>query len=127
MFWIESPSSPGLETRLSRVDLVGQGSNRELSERLGRLRSEIQALTDESAPVAPGPHRLRRPSGQMANAIETVLASVKELRARDIHAAVGVVLDEEVSPSSVKNCLATHSRGPDPMFVRTGRGRYRLR
>ena len=49
-----------------------------------------------------------------------------ELRARDIRAAVEVLLREVVSPSSVKNCVAINSRGADARFERVGRGRYRL-
>jgi hypothetical protein len=43
-----------------------------------------------------------------------------------IHAAVEILLEGDVSFSSVKNCLATHSRGGDAKFARTARGRYRL-
>jgi hypothetical protein len=50
----------------------------------------------------------------VASAVLTVLARAGEPRARDIHAAVEAVLNEDVSPSSVKNCLATYSRTADP-------------
>jgi hypothetical protein len=59
-------------------------------------------------------------------AVERECGSAGELRARDIHAAVEVVLGEDVSPSSVKNCLARYSASAEPSFVRVGRGRYRL-
>jgi hypothetical protein len=62
----------------------------------------------------------------MAEAIVAVLASSGELRARDIHAAVEVLLNEPVSASSVKNCLATHVADDPPLFERIRRGRYRL-
>jgi hypothetical protein len=70
--------------------------------------------------------RKRRRWGEVRVAIETVLGSAGELHARDIHAAVEAVLGEDVSPSSVKNCLATSSTSADPSFVRVERGRYRL-
>jgi hypothetical protein len=63
----------------------------------------------------------------MAKAITTVLASAgEELRARDIHAAVEVLLGQTVTASSVKNCLAVNCRGDDAPFERVGHGRYRL-
>ena len=108
------------------MGLTGQGSNRDLSERLGRVRSEIQSLAAETVPGGASKERMRKPWAQVSTAIQSVLSSAGELRARDIHAAVEKVLGEDVSVSSVKNCLATHSRGTDQMFVRTGRGRYRL-
>jgi hypothetical protein len=50
-----------------------------------------------------------------------VLASSGELRVRDIHVAVEVLLGEAVSRSTVKNCLVDGSR-----FERVARGHYRL-
>jgi hypothetical protein len=62
----------------------------------------------------------------MAEAIVAVLASSGELRSRDIHAAVEVLLHGPVSASSVKNCLAKCAAEDPPLFERIGRGRYRL-
>jgi len=108
------------------MGLAGHGWNQDLAYRMARIRPRIEGLDSERTACNGRPRRLRRPWGQVTSAVVSVLASAGELRARDIHAAVEAVLDENVSPSSVKNCLATYSRTADPMFKRVGRGRYRL-
>jgi hypothetical protein len=62
----------------------------------------------------------------MTEAVATVLGSAGEMQARDVHEAIEGLLDEPVSRSSVKNCLAKKSVGPARQFERAGRGRYRL-
>jgi hypothetical protein len=62
----------------------------------------------------------------MRRAIETLLGNVGEMRACDIHVAVEQLLGQDVTASSIENCLAVNSRGAAPSFVRVGRGRYRL-
>lgn len=47
------------------------------------------------------------------------------MTACDIDVAVDQLLGQDVTASSVKNCLAANSRGTAPSFVRVGRGRYR--
>jgi hypothetical protein len=86
------------------------------------------AATAESQPRAGGraQRRQRRPWGEMRRGIETVLGSANEMRACDIHVAVEQLLGQDVTASSVKNCLAANSRCTAPSFVRVGRGRYRL-
>jgi hypothetical protein len=108
------------------VGRAGHGSNQDLAYRMARIRPRVDRLGSDRTADSRRPRRLRWPWGQVASAVVIVLASAGELRARDIHAAVEAVLNEDVSPSSVKNCLATYSRTADPMFERVGRGRYRL-
>jgi len=52
--------------------------------------------------------------------------SGEPMRVRDIHAEVEALLDQAVSSSAVKNWLARHAQGDQVLFVRLGRGRYRL-
>jgi hypothetical protein len=108
------------------MGLVGQGSNRELREKMSMVASV--AGTAESQPRAGGraQRRQRRPWGEMRSAIEMVLGSAGEMRACDIHLAVEQLLGQDVTASSVKNCLAANSQGAAPSFVRVGRGRYCL-
>ena len=117
-------SANALQIRL--VGLAGHGSNQDLAYRMARIRPRIDRPGSDGTGESVHHHRLRRPWGQVTSAVVTVLASAGELRARDIHTAVEAVFDENVSPSSVKNCLVTYSRTADPMFERVGRGRYRL-
>jgi hypothetical protein len=58
----------------------------------------------------------------MTKAITTVLGGADELRGRDIHVAVEVVLGQAVSPSSVKNCLAVTHVGQTPRSNEWGGG-----
>jgi hypothetical protein len=110
------------------MDPVGHGSKQDLAYRMARIRPRIDRLGPEDPSDGPErPRRLRRPWGEMTNAITTVLGTADELRGRDIHVAVEVVLGQAVSPSSVKNCLAVNSRGADAPFERVGWGLYRLR
>lgn len=52
--------------------------------------------------------------------------SAEPMRVRDIHAEVEGLIGQTVSPSAVKNWLAGHARGDEPLFVRLDRGRYRI-
>jgi hypothetical protein len=108
------------------MDLVGHGSNRDLSEKLAAIGST--AATAKSNPRSNGraQSRRRRPWGEMRRTIETVLGSAGEMGACDIRLAVEQMLGQQVTASSVKNCLAANSQGIAPSFVRVGRGRYRL-
>lgn len=108
------------------MGLVGQGSNRDLSEKMSMIAAV--PATAESKPGAGGrtQRRRRRPWGEVRRAIETLLGTAGAMRACDIHVAVEQMLGQDVTTSSVKNCLAANSQGPAPSFVRVGRGRYRL-
>ncbi|HEV7938047.1 MAG TPA: hypothetical protein VGP18_08495 [Solirubrobacteraceae bacterium] len=48
------------------------------------------------------------------------------MRAKDIHAAVEVLVGGPVAWSSVKQALCSNVSGPLPRFVRVARGRYVL-
>ena len=109
------------------MGLAGQGSNQDLTYRMARIRPRIDHLGPDGAKRPVRHHRLRRSWGEMTKAITTVLGSADELRGCDIHAAVAILLDQDVSPSSVKNCLAANSRGANAPFERVGWGLYRLR
>ena len=109
------------------MGLTGHGSNQDLAYRIDQIRPRIDRLGAKRVREPAHHHRLRRPWGEMTKAITTVLGSADELRGRDVHAAVELLLGQPVSLSSVKNCLATNSRGADAPFERLGWGRYRLR
>jgi predicted hydrolase (HD superfamily) len=52
--------------------------------------------------------------------------AVEPMQVRDIHVEVEELLGQTVSPSAVKNWLARHVQDDQALFVRLGRGRYRL-
>ena len=86
-------------------------------------RTGVERPRNDSAPTV---QRRRRPWGEMANAIATVLNSGGEMRPFEIRVAVEALLGEPVSPSSVKSCLAFNSGVRSRRFERVGRGLYRL-
>lgn len=110
------------------MGLLGAYSNSDTQERLRRLSEKLDRLAVSDAPPRPSVRRDRRlRSGLVPSAIMRVLAaSVEPMRARDIHAEVEELLEQPVSPSAVKNWLASHVRGDRAVCVRLGRGRYRL-
>jgi hypothetical protein len=60
-------------------------------------------------------------------AVVRVLADRREpMRAKDIHAAVEVLIGERVPLPSVKGALAKPVAGSSARFVRVARGRYIL-
>jgi hypothetical protein len=60
-------------------------------------------------------------------AVVQVLADRREpMRAKDIHAAVEVLVGERVPRSSVKGALASNVEGSSGRLVRVARGRYVL-
>ncbi len=105
---------------------VGHGSNRDLLEGIRNVQARLARLAPPGAGTT-ALRRYRRPPGEMTQAVSAVLGSSGELGVQDICGAVEALLNAPVSPSSVKNCLATYSRGYAPSFERVGRGRYRLR
>ena len=108
------------------MGLVGQGSNRDLNEKMRAIASTAATAKSKRRASRRTQRRRRRPWGEMRRAIETVLGSAGEMRACDIHLAVEQMLGQHVTASSVKNCLAANSQGTAPSFVRVRRGRYRL-
>ncbi len=108
------------------MEVIGHGSNRDLGERLRRLRTQAAGAPRPDEPAPPRTERHRRPWGVTTEAIISVLSCTGELRVRDIHAAVQAMREEPVPLSSVKNSLAKSSRGRHRLFERVGRGRYRL-
>jgi hypothetical protein len=110
------------------MGLLGAYSNPEIPGRLRRLSEKLDRLAASDAaprPLARANRRLR--SGLVPKAIMRVLSeSVEPMRVRDIHAEVEGMIGQTVSPSAVKNCLASHARGDQALFVRLGRGRYRI-
>lgn len=70
---------------------------------MARIRPRIDCLEPEGG-GRPVRHRgRRRPWGEIAKAIKTVLGSGDQLRGCDIHAAVEALLGQAVSPSSVND------------------------
>lgn len=110
------------------MDLPGQLSNRDLQGSWARLAARLEGLRDwYPAPRSTGPARRVRRRGEVREIITGLLAVEVSMRARDIHRAVERELGEEVSWSSIANCLRDNCAGPQPRLERTGYGRYRLR
>jgi len=110
------------------MGLLGCYSNHEIQERLRRLSEKLERLASSNAAPRPSARLDRRlRCGLVPQAITQVLTdSVEPMRVRDIHTEVEALLGQSVSPSAVKNWLARHARGDHALFVRLGRGRYRL-
>lgn len=110
------------------VEVAGVLSNQDLQGRLRRVVKKLAAVRAESEVRKHRScrQRSRRP-GWVVKAIVEVLADRDEpMRAKDIHAAVEVLVGESVGWSSIKQALASHVSGPAPRFVRIARGRYVL-
>jgi hypothetical protein len=110
------------------MGLLGCYSNPEIQGRLRRLSEKLERLAASNAPPRPAARTDRRlRCGLVPGAIERVLSeSVEPMRVRDVHAEVEELLGQTVSPSAVKNWLARHAAGDKALFLRLGRGRYRL-
>lgn len=110
------------------MGLLGCYSNPEIQGRLRRLSEKLERLAASNAPPSPSARiDLRLRCGLVPKAITRVLSeAVEPMRVRDIHAEVEALLGEAVSLSAVKNWLARHAGGDKALFVRLGRGRYRL-
>lgn len=112
------------------MGLRGQFSN--LSDPLSGLLSH--SLTDVGADqdvrevkTTSGWPDGRRRFGTVSNAIVEVLATADgELRVKEVRARVEARLGGPVSRFSVSDYLLTRSKGPRPLFGRTGHGRYLL-
>jgi hypothetical protein len=108
------------------MGLLRAYSHPEIQGRLRRLSEKLDRLAASDATPRPSTRLDRRlRSGVVPKAIMQVLSeSAGPMRVRDIHADVEELLGQTVSPSSVKNWLATHVHGDQALFVRLGRGRY---
>jgi hypothetical protein len=116
---VRTRSDPDLQ-----MGLTGQGSKTDLANMIRTVacrKAEGAGENDSAMPIRHSP--LRQPWRSIIDAVTIVLGSSGEMRPRDIHAAVEVLLGRTVSISSVKNCLA---RDVDSRFERVGRGRYRV-
>ena len=110
------------------VGLLGAYSDHEVQGRVRQLSEKLdQVAASHATPRRSGRSDRRLRSGLIPKAIMRVLSEpVQPMRVCDIHAAVEDVLDQAVSPGSVKSWLSKHSQGDRPLFVRLARGRYRL-
>jgi len=111
------------------MDLTGVLSNHDLQGSLARLAEKLAAVRTSGRPprVVPSQRRRTRRPGWVVDALVQILGGRGEpMRAREIHAAVEVMLGEAVAWSSVKGALASNVSGPSPRFVRVARGRYVL-
>ncbi len=111
------------------MELLGSISNPEKQERLRRLSDKLdQVAASEAKPRRSGRADQRLRPGVVLNAIMFVLASAEQpMRAKEIHEAVMALLEQPVTYSSVKACLADKAQGVEAPFERTARGCYRLR
>ena len=111
------------------MDLPGQLSNPFVKASWERLASALARLRAENpAPRPSGTPRSVRKQGQVREIIMRLLGEAGEpMHAREIHRAVEREIGQEVSWSSIANCLARNSAGPATRFERVGYGRYRER
>jgi hypothetical protein len=111
------------------MDLLGHYSNHDLQGSLGRLAEKLATLRASCGPrrqPVTRRQRSRRP-GWVLKAVVQVMAVRREpMRARDIHAAVEVLVGEPVPRSSVKGALASNVAGSSRRLIRVARGRYVL-
>jgi hypothetical protein len=109
------------------MDLLERLSNRFTSHLFNVLTQGSWRKAHNQGPSEQGPAPDgRRPFGSIRDAVVKVLDSEPlGLRASDIHARVEL-LGERVPRGSVKSILAGRCRGKGRLFVRIGRGRYRL-
>lgn len=111
---LSNPVGP-LKTLLEGPHWIRQESAGSPRRRPVRSRCARQAI---------GARHLR--AGWIVEAIVRVLGDQEPMQAKEVHAAVEVLLGQPVSWSSVKAALAANVRGPSPRFVRVAKGRYRL-
>lgn len=111
------------------MELLGSLSNPEKQERLRQLSDKLdQVAVSNAKPRRSGRADRQLRPGVVPNAIMSVLSSADQpMRAREIHEAVMALLEQPVTYSSVKACLADKARGAEAPFERTARGCYRLR
>jgi hypothetical protein len=110
------------------MEVAGVLSNQHLQVRLRRLVKKLAVIR------ARGEIQTRRSCRQRpqrprwgTKAVVAVLDEQGEpMRAKDIHAAVEVLVGGPVAWSSVKQALCSNVSGPLPRFVRVARGRYVL-
>jgi hypothetical protein len=106
--------------------LVGQLEN--VSPRLARVLAVLPRRSSchpRRAPV-PGPTHRRRANGEVARAVQTVLADGKPHKLEAIRRGVEELLGEPVSVESVSWCLRMGSRKETPLYLRPALGYYQL-
>lgn len=109
------------------MDLPGQLSNPSVKASWERLASVLARLRAENrAPRPSGARRSVRKQGEVREIITQLLACADEMHAREIHRAVERTLGQDISWSSIANCLARNSAGQAARFARVGYGRYRI-
>jgi len=110
------------------MDLPGRLSNPILHRSWANLAAELDALRSTNLPARSSerPKRFRR-RGEVRGVIEQLLRNAdRPMRPREIHRAVERELGENVSWSSIANCLARNTVGVAARFERVDVGRYRL-
>ena len=65
-------------------------------------------------------------AGEIAEAVQEVLATHGIMRVGEVFLAVQNLLGHEVNRGTVKACLSEGASATPPKFKRSGRGRYRL-
>jgi hypothetical protein len=109
--------------------LSGVLSNPDFQDLINSLTGENLRQTSRSKPKrTPAWGDGRRKFGEVSGAIVAVLAAADaELPVKAIHAGVEGLLNGNVFRYSVSDFLLVRSKGPEPLFLRTRFGHYRLR
>lgn len=107
------------------MDLSGalfEPSLLERLERLNGLRMGLLAASKDNAGPAELPHK----QGQILKTVVRVLANAgKPMHVASIHQAAEDLLGQQISRSTVKDCLWSNSKGDNPRFQRRRHGWYR--
>jgi hypothetical protein len=107
--------------------LVGALSNPRVQGVVAEASVEMAAVRAGDRPVhAPVRKRSTRRRGEVRSVIVALLERHGPMQAREIHRAVERELHDDVPWSSIANCLARLSDGPDAELERIGPGCYRL-
>lgn len=106
------------------VELNGALSNPSNWDEWDRFRKFLDTILTKSRRGRKKTEPLARAGDIKAAVIRSLELTDQPMRLRDIHAACEEHLGKSVRYETVKDCVHKHSRGPSPLFMRVGRGRY---
>lgn len=106
------------------VELNGALSNPSNWDEWAKFRKFLDTILTKSRRQRKKTALPARAGDIKATVIRILELSDKPLRLTQIHASCEEHLDKSVKYETVKDCVHKHSRGPSPIFMRVGHGRY---